>query len=105
MFECFDIPISKDTIPASIKYAMGYMMDCEKIIDFNHKAYGTPDGECDTDVWTLITVSTIATIQRWKVKDGDWLHCEFNHISLTKDEVMEMSMAMGIIDDKKQEVA
>lgn len=53
MYEKFEIPVSQETMPLAVRT---YLSDPNmgKLVDMNHIAYGRPDGECDTDIWSMV---------------------------------------------------
>lgn len=55
MYEQYDLPITEHNIPAPVKDVLrgGRYGD---LVEFNRSGWGTPDGECDTEVWSMTFV-------------------------------------------------
>jgi hypothetical protein len=56
MFEKFELPISKYTMPWPVKDLLRdhYIGD---LIEISRHGFGTPDGECDTDSWNFTFIN------------------------------------------------
>jgi hypothetical protein len=55
MFDSFALPVTYDYLPWVIKDRLN--REGWDLVEIKRSGWGTPDGECDTDIWNLTMVS------------------------------------------------
>jgi hypothetical protein len=86
VMDVFENPITDSNIPWSVRNEMN--REGWELVDISYKSIGTPDGECDTDVWEL----TLVQRNSGQVEFATYFYKDFSCLALPAEkEVITMA--------------